>query len=1066
MSGKAPPRGPRALVGPEMGSSPPSRPPPTGPRSLSSTNNNTKAVNGRHNPPCDADDSLAAGRQPIAFAFTSKPTFTPRAVASKTRENIPQPPQPPPPPYDPPPPPPPSEPPPPPPPSEPEPQPPPPPPPPETAPPPASPPPPPPPEPHSSPPPPLDPPPPLPQPQPIHIPYTIHMTKKHPALRTPTSTVFAPPPTSIPPPLPPPPIALPAPIALRRDPIPLPPRPVASAAPTSRLPPPPPPSLPPPPPSSLPPPPPPPPSLPPPSLPPPPPPSPPTPVVQLKVPELKVPEFKLPELKVHSAPAPDPPKPTAKPELKPQPADPPKPALTPIPAPPKPIIISTLPVWPPPRSAYPPGRAFRVLYDPAMWPDEGTGSASTSAGASAVASGSKNGVAANGVVAPGHGGIGGVGDCAYGYAWWDEVAAASTSTASPTTPTASSSKLADAPSSKLADSPITPSKPTPAPYSAPFWRRMIEHVRAHASAQERIRGKGKGREVLVRVEGEVVGPVSAGGAVFPSGESVAPMPNGNGDGSVASGNGNVNVNGVLGGAPNGVMHAVGVGGVALTHRVPNNHRIPAPQHDGPPAHRAPTARPRSAPCAQRPPAPPRAQPALQRAEGRVYAPVRPPSRAGPADERAAHGPAAAHAACVVEEAFEPIRHGREPAPPDGRRDGRDAGNCEREVCGVGGGEEMRREGRRRAHAARVHRRIIRIRLRVRRRREPAIVDTVWLEEEDIALRNAGQHPLEKAYFMFVENNPLLLGSYDLIRDRVFSRITFKAFVDKTPLTAHIDENSKIAKEIFLQITGALNKSVDEETFASWFEGVFGPVILAANTECLREVANEENRPSKKLKTETDEMAPGSYLPIYFILLYKTNSISELWNQIWQDSRAAATPAELAGQEPSFPPKRMSKLLKAATRRLRNVVSVLLRPANASRSPPPSTSVFGPRVPKPKPMPGTWPVSSSKRLFSASLAPSDQLRPHPTDELSRLPRRSTSGTYMLEYELAKFSSSREVATTPSTSCEFELKCYTVECVARAYCTCTAGAAAYPVPHPPRRPVPAPSSAADPETPNLP
>ncbi|KAJ7201730.1 hypothetical protein C8J57DRAFT_1543732 [Mycena rebaudengoi] len=169
MSGKAPPRGPRALVGPEMGSSPPSRPPPTGPRSLSSTNNNAKAVNGRHNPPCDADDSLAAGRQSIAFAFTSKPTFTPRAVASKTRENIPQPQQPPPPSYDPPPP---SEPPPPPPPSEPPsetllqpPK--------QTR--------------HTPPRPALDPPPPLPQPQPIHSPYTIHMTKKHPALRTPTT---------------------------------------------------------------------------------------------------------------------------------------------------------------------------------------------------------------------------------------------------------------------------------------------------------------------------------------------------------------------------------------------------------------------------------------------------------------------------------------------------------------------------------------------------------------------------------------------------------------------------------------------------------------------------------------------------------------------------------------------------------------------------------------------------------------------------------------------------------------------------------------------------------------
>ena len=39
---------------------------------------------------------------------------------------------------------------------------------------------------------------------------------------------------------------------------------------------------------------------------------------------------------------------------------------------------------------------------------------------------------------------------------------------------------------------------------------MIEHVRKHASSasvvQERIRGKGKGKEILYRCEGEVVGP--------------------------------------------------------------------------------------------------------------------------------------------------------------------------------------------------------------------------------------------------------------------------------------------------------------------------------------------------------------------------------------------------------------------------------------------------------------------------------------------------------------------------------------------------------------------------------
>jgi hypothetical protein len=39
---------------------------------------------------------------------------------------------------------------------------------------------------------------------------------------------------------------------------------------------------------------------------------------------------------------------------------------------------------------------------------------------------------------------------------------------------------------------------------------LIEHVRKHASSasvvQERIRGKGKGKEILYRCEGEVVGP--------------------------------------------------------------------------------------------------------------------------------------------------------------------------------------------------------------------------------------------------------------------------------------------------------------------------------------------------------------------------------------------------------------------------------------------------------------------------------------------------------------------------------------------------------------------------------
>ncbi|KAF8653398.1 hypothetical protein AX16_003970 [Volvariella volvacea WC 439] len=99
----------------------------------------------------------------------------------------------------------------------------------------------------------------------------------------------------------------------------------------------------------------------------------------------------------------------------------PAPARSPSPEPPKLYSVPEPPVWPPPRSEYPPVRSFKVLYDPS-------------------------------------------------------------------------------------DTNITP---TPLnPHGPPYYRALIEHVRKHATpavAQERIRGKVKGREALFRFEGEVVG---------------------------------------------------------------------------------------------------------------------------------------------------------------------------------------------------------------------------------------------------------------------------------------------------------------------------------------------------------------------------------------------------------------------------------------------------------------------------------------------------------------------------------------------------------------------------------
>lgn len=45
--------------------------------------------------------------------------------------------------------------------------------------------------------------------------------------------------------------------------------------------------------------------------------------------------------------------------------------------------------------------------------------------------------------------------------------------------------------------------------SSTYYKDLIEHVRKHGSEEvvaERIKGKGKGKEILTRFEGEVVGP--------------------------------------------------------------------------------------------------------------------------------------------------------------------------------------------------------------------------------------------------------------------------------------------------------------------------------------------------------------------------------------------------------------------------------------------------------------------------------------------------------------------------------------------------------------------------------
>ncbi|KAJ7788094.1 hypothetical protein B0H14DRAFT_269608 [Mycena olivaceomarginata] len=221
MSGKAPPRGPRALLG-QSQAQPPQPPdgpatkrigavPPTGPRSLTngftSAKSRTSLVNGRKPqtngfspspsppPPPPPDEPPPpppptehipgpSSRPAIAFSIPKTKVFTPRAVASKARAE-PAPPSAPPPASPPPPPPPPDD--------APPPLPPPPdvgPPPPEHAPPPL------PPQDDAPPPPPDDAPPPLPPP-PIHIPYTIHVNMKKPEVKT-ASSVFSIKPFSIP----------------------------------------------------------------------------------------------------------------------------------------------------------------------------------------------------------------------------------------------------------------------------------------------------------------------------------------------------------------------------------------------------------------------------------------------------------------------------------------------------------------------------------------------------------------------------------------------------------------------------------------------------------------------------------------------------------------------------------------------------------------------------------------------------------------------------------------------------------------------------------------------------
>ncbi|KAG5639744.1 hypothetical protein H0H81_000024 [Sphagnurus paluster] len=138
------------------------------------------------------------------------------------------------------------------------------------------------------------------------------------------------------------------------------------------------------------------------------------------------------------------------------------PTPTPLPSPPPPPVHNYAPTpnWPPPRSAYPaaPTRTFKMLFDPALdvpplrekdkdKDKDKERAAANAAGLSLIAA-----------------------RCA---TWGADVEQpeASTSTAPPKR-------------------------------DATYYRTLIEHIRPHAP--DRIRGKGKGRETLVRWEGEVV----------------------------------------------------------------------------------------------------------------------------------------------------------------------------------------------------------------------------------------------------------------------------------------------------------------------------------------------------------------------------------------------------------------------------------------------------------------------------------------------------------------------------------------------------------------------------------
>ncbi|KAF8958959.1 hypothetical protein BDZ97DRAFT_1761764 [Flammula alnicola] len=293
----------------------------------------------------------------------------------------------------------------------------------------------------------------------VHIPMQPRLGRDRPATSTeqpppppPNYDPPPPPPPTQPPPPPPPPSTVPEPQPAPPPPPPsesCPPPPPPPASPPPPSPPPlPPASSPPPlPPSISPPPPPPPsepslPSPPPPAEQPPPPPSPPPPppppTEPPRSPSPVIVPPPPPKVPTHISLPPRPPSP---PSWNPSPRSresssryrPPEPV--PAPEPPKKApSLPPLPAWPPPRSEYANHRSFKVLYDPAV----------------------------------------------------DSASASSSSSA-------------------------YNSQTYPHTHSPAYYRQLIEHVRNHAGSaavvQDRIRGKGKGKETLYRMEGEVIAAV-------------------------------------------------------------------------------------------------------------------------------------------------------------------------------------------------------------------------------------------------------------------------------------------------------------------------------------------------------------------------------------------------------------------------------------------------------------------------------------------------------------------------------------------------------------------------------